>query len=175
MPTQKAMYRRAILLSGALVLAVCTTSALAQQKMKVSGKMTMTIAKHDSVTVEPTRNHYLLLSRSVGTNASTGEHKFMDGAKAVNASFADLAQGNGPEQGYAIFSQDGSSITCQWEGRVTTAPGKDAPVISFEGTFTWTHGTGQFANIRGAGTFKGHYTSQTTYEADWMGEYLLGK
>lgn len=174
MTRHEAPYRRGILLSGVLLLAVCTTTALAQEKMMVSGKMTMTFAKQDTVTVGGDGSHYLAIQRSVGTNASAGEHTFMDGAKAVNVSFADLTQGSGPHQGYATFSHDEGTVATQWKGQVTTAAEKDAPVISFEGTFTWKHGTGKFANISGTGTYKGHYTSPTTYEAEWMGEYSIG-
>jgi hypothetical protein len=175
MPTHEALYHRAIILSGVLVLAVCTTSALAQQKIQVSGKMTMSVAKYDSVTVGDDGNHYFAIQRSVGTDASTGEHAFMDGAKVVNVSFSDIAQGGGPHHGYGMISHGEGTVTTRWKGHVTIAPGKDAPVISFEGMFTWMQGTGKFATISGTGTYKGHYTSPTTYEVEWTGEYSLGK
>jgi hypothetical protein len=164
----------ALALSAALICILCAGISLAQEKIKAAGTMTMTDAKADTMLVGNTEGHFLSLMRSTGTNAATGENKIMDGAQAVNVSTSDLVKGSGPHNGYLILTLGENSVIIKWKGKVTTAEGKDGPQSSFAGTFNWTGGTGQFAKIKGSGTFKGHYTSPTAYTADWSGEYSLG-
>jgi hypothetical protein len=154
---------------------VTQTQAMTQPKIKVSGTMTLTEGTVDSMSVSIGVTHMMSLERSTGTNAATGEAKFMDGAEAVNTSTSDLVMGNGPHHGYLVLTKNGSAVFCEWKGTVTTVAGEKEPLSSFAGTFTWTGGTGEFAKITGSGTYKGHFTSPTTYTADWTGEYSLGK
>lgn len=165
----------ALFISVALVFAIGVMPATAQQKIKVAGKMTMTQTKRDTTAIGDMENHFLSLNEYEGTNVSTGENEFLDGAKVVNASFADLVKGNGPHQGYVELSQKGEAVVAKWEGRVTTVSGKDGLIITFEGTISWINGTDQFENIQGNGTYKGQFTSKTTYTCDWEGEYSIGK
>jgi hypothetical protein len=164
-----------LLVSVGLLLTLCTAPSLAQEKIKVAGTHTMAQATRDTLSVGNTAGHVLTLQRSTGTNASSGATKFLDGAQMVTTSFSDLVNGNGPHQGYSVVTQDGNSIFTEWRGSVTTAPGEKEPLISFEGTFRWTGGTGEYAKIMGSGTYKGHFTSKTTYTVDWTGEYSLAK
>lgn len=163
-----------LLLSVALILTICTAS-LAQEKIKTAGTMTMTEARADTMTVGNTEGHFLSLMRSTGTSAATGETKFMDGAQAVNVSFLDAVNGNGPHHGYLILARDANSVFVEWKGTVTTVPGEKEPLTSFAGTYMWIGGTGEYAKITGNGTYKGHFTSKTAYTADWTGEYSIGK
>jgi hypothetical protein len=165
----------ALVLSAALICILCAGISLAQEKIKAAGTMTMTEAKADTMLVGNTEGHALALMRETGTNAATGETKFMDGAQAVNVSTSDLVKGNGPFNGYLMLTLGENSVFCKWKGKVTTVMGKDGPQTSFAGTFNWTGGTGQYAKITGEGTFKGHYTSPTAYTVDWSGEYTLGE
>jgi hypothetical protein len=164
-----------LFLSVGLLLTICTASLFAQQKIKAAGTMTMTEARADTMSVGNTEGHVMSLLRSTGTNAATGEPKFMDGAQAENSSFSDLVLGNGPHNGYLTLTVDGNSVFVEWKGTVTTVPGEKEPLTSFAGTYVWTGGTGEYAKISGGGTYKGHFTSKTAYTADWAGEYSIGK
>ena len=164
-----------LFVSVALVFAIAVMPATAQEKTKIAGKFTSTQTKLDTIAIGDTEGHVFSLSEYEGTNVSTGEHKFMDGAQIANVSFSDLIKGNGPHQGYVKFSQKADATFAKWEGKVTTVSGKDAPIITFEGTFSWTKGTGQFENIQGGGTYKGQFTSKTAYTCDWEGEYFIKK
>jgi len=164
-----------LFLSVSLILTICTASALAQEKIKAAGTMTMTEARADTMAVVNTEGHVMSLLRSTGTNAATSETKLMDGAQVVTTSSSDLVSGNGPHHGYTTLVQGGNSVFTRWNGTITTVPGEKEPLTSFAGTYVWTGGTGEYAKISGSGTYKGHFTSKTAYTAEWAGEYSIGK
>jgi hypothetical protein len=166
----------ALFISLALTFALSTTTSLAQQKTKVAGKMTLAYTKQETMNIEDTAGHNMSLGQSDGTNISVGTHKFMDSAQVVNISFGDLAQGNGPHQGYVKFAKQADTTFAKWQGKVTTTLSPEgSPITTFEGTFAWMKGIGQFANIQGSGTYKGKFVSQTTYTVEWEGEYSIKK
>ena len=176
-----------LFLSVGLVLTICAapshaqpkvvtqTQVITHPKIKAAGTMTMTEARRDTMTVGNTEGHVMSLSRSTGTNAATGEAKFMDGAQAVNVYLSDLVNGNGLHNGYTVLAMNGNSVFVEWKGTVTTVPGEKEPLTSFAGTYMWIGGTGEYAKITGNGTYKGHFTSKTAYTAEWTGEYSIGK
>ncbi len=87
---------------------------------------------------------------------------------------SDLVKGNGTNQGYGKLAQNGDSAFLKWEGQViTTLSANGRPMIAFEGTWSWTKGTGQFENIQGGGTYKGKYISRTIWTNEWEGEYFI--
>lgn len=165
----------ALLISAALIFAFGASSLLAQEAFRVAGKWTTTQVKFDTTAVGDAGGHYLSVSRFAGLNASVGSTKFMDGAQVVNVAFSDLINGIGLQRGYAMLTEGGNIVSCKWEGHVTTVMGKDGPIVSFEGTFTWSRGTGQYAGVQGTGTYRGHATSETTYDMEWSGEYTIAK
>jgi len=164
-----------LLLSVGLLLTLGTAPSLAQEKLKVAGTLSMTEVRMDTMAIGNVEGHFLALMRSTGTNAATGGTKFMDGAQAVNSSASDLVNGNGMHHGYLILTQGANSVFCKWSGNVTTVQGTEGPRTTFEGTFTWIGGTGEYAKIGGSGTYRGHYTSKIAYTAEWAGEYSVGK
>jgi hypothetical protein len=158
----------------ALVLAAANLSA--QQTTAISGKITAAYAHQDSIVVGDFPGHVMSLSTSEGTNANSGDNAFMDGAKVVNLSYADLMMGNGSHLGYILFAKNGDTAYSKWEGKITTVlSAKGLPETSFEGTFTYTKGTGTFEKITGNGTYKGTFTSMTEYTVDWQSEYSIGE
>jgi len=166
----------ALLVSVAVVLALAATTSIAQQKIKVSGKMTQTYTKQEKLDIGDVEGHTMTLAQESGTNVSTGEHKMLDGAELVNMMFSDLVKGNGPHQGYVTLTKDGDTVMASWNGNVTTVMSKEGkPNITFKGTFTWIKGMGQYANIQGTGTYSGSFISETTNVAEWEGEYFIGK
>ncbi|MBM3324088.1 MAG: hypothetical protein FJY66_00305 [Calditrichaeota bacterium] len=165
-----------LLICVALVVAINVMPSSAQEKTKIAGKMTVASPERPTLDVGDTPGHQLVLAQAKGTNVSTGEHKFMDGAEVVNLSFGDLAQGNGPQQGYAILSQGADTVFCKWQGEVTTTlSAEKARATSFQGAWFYTKGTGQYQNIEGRGIYKGKFVSETEYIAEWEGEYLIKK
>jgi len=138
--------------------------------------ITATYTKQDSIVVGDVDGHILTLGISEGNNVNTGEHEFMDGAQAVNMSYSDLIQGNGTHRGHVKFTKNGDTIYAKWEGKITTVQTSEgAPTISFEGIFEYTKGEGEFENIKGNGTYKGGFTSETEYTVEWQAEYTIAK
>ena len=166
----------ALFISLALIFALGVTTSIAQQKTKIAGKMTCASIKSERINVGDTEGHILLLSEYEGANVSTGKHKFMDGAQVVGMTFGDLVKGNGPHQGYIKMSLNGDAVFSKYEGKTTTTLSPEGtPIMTFEGTFSYIKGTGQFENIQGGGIYKGRYISRTIWVAKWEGEYSIKK
>jgi hypothetical protein len=126
------------------------------------------------VAVGDTEGHVLISNHATGKNRSTGADKYMDGAEVANTETADLTQGNGPHQGYVIFSGAGERTVNKWNGKIATVMGSDKkPVTTFEGTWTKQSGTGRYGGVTGQGTYRGRMTSQNTYRVEWKGEIEL--
>jgi hypothetical protein len=163
-----------LLLTALCVVALLATPLFAQEMMKIAGKMEATYVKQEPMEVGDTEEHMMTLGRSEGMNTSTGEHMFMDGAQIVNMSFADVVKGNGPHQGYVKFAMGDDVVYAKWQGTITTMMSDEGPpMMSFEGTFTYMGGMGQYVHIKGSGMYKGHFTSETVYMVEWEGEYAI--
>jgi hypothetical protein len=138
---------------------------------KIGGTFALKYAEQHPLPVPDAPGHALVLGRVEGVNRSTGPTPYMDKGKVTNFEFADLAQGNGPQQGYISMSQGADSVISKWNGKVTTTLSPDkTPITTFEGTWTKVKGTGRYGDTTGKGTYKGHFTSQTEYTVDWIGE-----
>jgi len=163
-----------VFVSLVLAFALFASNLSAQETTSVSGTITAAYTHEDSIVVGD--GHILTLGTSEGKNVNAGEHTFMDGAKIVNMSYSDLARGSGVHQGHILFISDADTVYAQWEGRVTTVlDAEGAPTTSFEGTVWYTAGTGQFVNIKGRGTYKGDFTSETGWSAQWQSRYVIEK
>jgi hypothetical protein len=139
--------------------------------VKIAGTFKAKYAEQHPLPVPDTPGHALVLARVEGVNRSTGATPYMDKGKVTNLEFADLAQGNGPQQGYISMSQSADTVISKWSGKVTTtlAPDK-TPITTFEGTWAKVKGAGRYRDVTGKGSYKGHFTSQTEYTVDWSGE-----
>lgn len=170
-----AMSRQAILrvaVTASLPLAAVAVlgwSGLAPSK--IAGTFDAKYAEQHPVPVPDAAGHALVLGRVEGVNRSTGPTSYMDKGKVTNFEFADLTQGNGPQQGYISMSQGADSVISKWNGKVTTtlSPEK-TPITTMEGTWTKVKGTGRYEDANGKGTYKGHFTSQTEYTVEWSGQ-----
>lgn len=166
----------ALFVSLALVFVFVVATSMAQQKNEIAGEITCAYIMQEKLNVGDTEGHVISLAQSEGTNISTGENEFMDGAKIVNMSFSDVVKGNGPHQGYIKYTQNGDSTFAGWNGKIATIfSDEGAPIITFEGIFTYIKGTGQFEGIQGSGTYKGKFISEKEYTVEWEGEYFIKK
>lgn len=141
-------------------------------KTKVAGKFSLNFVQHETFEIGDMEGHIISLRKAEGMNLSLGQHDFFDGAKIVNFSFDDLVMGNGPHHGYSKMEKNGDLVISKWEGRIVTILSDDGkPITSFSGIMWWIKSTGQFANMQGGGIYKGHFTSETSYDVEWEGEY----
>jgi len=166
-----------ILIVFIMILVAAPAIVFAQEATNVSGKITATYTEQqEKIEIGDAEGHLMQLVKSEGTNVSTGEAAFMDGAKIVNISYSDVVQGNGSNQGYIIFKNGEDAMYGQWHGKITTTMTTEGtPLTSLVGEYTYINGGGIFEGIEGSGTFKGHFTSDTEYEVEWQGSYTLVK
>lgn len=158
----------------ALILIFGATVSNAQEMTAISGTITSVATEQGPVEIGDTEGHAVNFMKSEGTNENTGEQDFMAGASVINISYSDLVNGNGTHQGYVTFSKGDDSAIAKWKGAVTTTVTADTVSnTTFEGTFTYIHGTGKYANINGGGSYKGRFTSETEYTAEWEAKYFL--
>ena len=161
----------------ALMVASGATFSMAQQNgTKVSGTIIAANVFLQAINLDDAKGHRLSLARSEGTNTSTGPHAFLDGGEVMIAGTDDLVNGTGPGLGYTKIVKGEDAVYLKREAKITTtiSPQGEA-TTTFEGTFTFTKGAGQYQNIRGSGTYKGKYVSKTIYSIEWEGEYTLEK
>lgn len=160
----------------ALILIFGATVLNAQEMTAVSGTMSATVTEQGPVEIRDADGHEVNFMKSEGTNENTGKQDFMTGAKVLNISYSDLVKGNGTHQGYVTFSKGNDTVIAKWKGNIaTTVTADTVSNTTFEGTFTYVHGTGKYANIKGDGTYKGTFKSETEYTADWEGKYFIKK
>jgi hypothetical protein len=132
---------------------------------RVAGTYTMTYSQRHPISVPDAEGHVVITTEATGTNRSTGPSSFEDGAQVTIVESADMTQGNGPHQGYAVVTLDGHVAVKHWSGKLTTVLGPDhQPVTSFKGTWTSLKGPA------GHGTYEGRITGPDTYRVDWEGQ-----
>lgn len=164
---------------GAAALAVAAMAMLGwshgSPPSRIGGTFSLKYAEQHPLAVPDAEGHVLLMGRVEGRNRSTGPVTYMDQAEVTNLEFADLAQGNGPQQGYISMRQGADTVISSWKGKVTTtlSPEK-TPITTFEGTWNKVKGTGRYQGITGSGTYKGRFTSKNEYTVDWNGQLAGG-
>ncbi|EFK11054.1 conserved hypothetical protein [delta proteobacterium NaphS2] len=159
-----------LLLIGLVAIFVFgVTTSLAQEKIKLQGKRFGTYTS-DSIKVEDMENHILGTGMAKGVDVIQGSIFF-------TWSTADLVNGNGTHQGYTkTIDKDGDATFGKWQGEVsTTMSPKGTPLVMFEGTWSFTKGTGKWKNVQGNGTYKGKFIGPGIYSYDLEGEYFIKK
>src|SRR6266851_6498146 len=105
------------------------------------------------------------------TGPQTSSDPLWNGATVSYWGAADLVAGSGPQTGYFMNRHTNGDIDRgTFAGRITTAGG----VVTMEGSWKYTGGTGALARISGGGTYKGDITSPTEVQTSWEGTYQLG-
>ena len=141
---------------------------------RISGHFEQAYVKQEVLPVPQAQGHMIMLTQANGTNKDTNGTGFMDGAQVVIQEIADLNQGNGPHSGYVIQTMsNGDEVVVKINGRIsTTLTAEGQPNTSFSGDWKFKSGTGQYKNIKGSGTYQGHFTSEKEYVVDWNGYYF---
>lgn len=152
-----------------LALSLVASSAVYAGDHPVAGGWNVTYTTQNVIPVDE-RGHMLVQAIAEGSNKSTLNNNHLDGWTIVNKEMADLTQGNGPHNGYIDYSNGSDIVTAAWSGNVSTVMSPEGtPQTSFAGEWQYTGGTGPYANIKGSGTYSGHFVSQTEYVVDWKG------
>jgi hypothetical protein len=158
---------RSIALVVALgALGLSPAGALAD-KIKDTGSYDGTYVKRELLPIPDQEGHALLLTESSGTAVSPGGP--LDGFAVVTREIADLRQGNGPHQGYVVFSKGDDQQMVRFEGTVTTTMKDGKPNTTMKGTYSVISGTGAFAGTGGEGAYTGYFTAEDKYQLNWDG------
>ncbi len=146
-----------------------TSSAALAGNMKDSGSMDLTYAKRDVQPIADADGHMLMLSEAVGTDKNTSGSEYLDGFSASIREIVDLSQGNGPEQGYVIFSKGGDQQIVKFNGLINTTMKDGHPNTSMHGKWSIVKAAGGLAGIQGDGTYAGYFTAEDKFHVDWEG------
>lgn len=152
-------------LAAAIAAAVAAATNPAAQAMPMAGSYT---AKVDGQSAEPvgTGGQIRLTKTATGTN--TGPGTPLDGATVRFSDVAVLKDGQGTLKGTITFTTPSGTTSSPYTGRVTTdAMGR----VTAEGAFRTTKATGDFAGLKGSGTFTAAFTSPTDFTGQWQGEF----
>lgn len=170
-PASFTVFRPAFLVLPSVVLLLALLSwAPATERVKISGRHTMTITQQQ-LPIGDRPGHVLMLTEAKGTNESTGSTRWMQGSTLVSVGTADLVFGNGHHQGYIVEVENGDTAYTRWTGTVTTVlTAQKVPMTSFAGQWTKTGGNGRFKDLSGTGSYKGRFISPTAYTMEWSGE-----
>jgi hypothetical protein len=160
------LMRSIALIAALAVVGLSGTDAFAD-KIKDTGSYDATYTKKDIQPIPDQEGHALELNEASGTVTSKGGP--LDGFSVIERGIADLRQGNGPQQGYVIFSKGSDQQIVRYEGLVTTTVKDGQPNTTMKGTYEIVNATGALAGTKGAGTYAGYFTAENKYHIDWDG------
>jgi hypothetical protein len=155
-----------ILTSLALIFAFGVTTSLAQETVKLKGKVYLFNIKTEVMKVNDTDGHVMLIADLKGVDVSSG-------MLAHIKQFMDLVKGNGTFLAHAINAfPDGSKWFLRVQGKVATILSPEGkPTITSEGISTLTKGTGKWEGFQGGSTIKGKSIAEGITALDWEGEF----
>jgi hypothetical protein len=142
---------------------------------KATGGMDATYAKRDALPIADQEGHALLLTEAVGTNTNTSGSAYLDGFLFSIRETPDLVQGNGPTQGYVIFTKGDDQQIVKINGMVTTVMKDGQPNTTIKGKWTVVKGSGRYAGIQGDGTYAGYFTAEDKFHVDWEGWHSMAE
>jgi len=135
----------------------------------LSGHFTGHCNMQSNISLSDTPGHELSIAHITGPNDVNDEN--WRNVKVQYFVTSDLVNGNGQQHGYFVNEHPNGDRDCgSCESKVTNNNGQ----VTFEGTWRYTQGQGQFAGITGGGTFRGRMTSPTDFDIRWEGNYQLG-
>jgi hypothetical protein len=153
---------------------VLVTESLASQapglRVKVGGTYSASYARQFGAEIGDVEGHTLSIGQARGTNRSTGETGYMDGAQLRMIQTEDLTRGTGTAEGYSSLVSGADTAWLKSAGRVTTiASAEKGVLITFEGTWTVVKATGKYQGRTGSGTYRGRFISPIEYVVEWEG------
>jgi len=112
--------------------------------------------------------------RQLGVMMTTGQHASRgtpwDDARLTYVGTSDVSRDGGQQRGYFHnVHTDGAISEGTFEAKVSMPDG----VLTLEGTWTFTGGSGSLTGIKGGGVLKANMTSTIDSEMTWSGSYQL--
>jgi len=133
-----------------------------------NGQFTGKAAVQTRIALQDIPEHEMVLSQFTGPQTVSDEN--WRHVKVTYWGTMDLIQGFGPTRGYFVNEHPNGDRDCgTYDGHVSIANGE----VLLEGSWRYTHGSGQFASISGHGRFNGRMTSPNDVEMSWQGNYQI--
>ncbi|AMB47163.1 MULTISPECIES: hypothetical protein [Methylobacteriaceae] len=158
------MYRRSTILAVAVSLVpVLPAAAVA---MPMGGSYTGRVESEAPQVLGPDA----VKIQQTASGINTGPGTPLDGARVQWVQTVTLKNGQGPVEGTITFTTPAGSTSSLYRGTVATdAQGR----VTATGTYRDSAATGEFAGVKGKGTFSLAYTSKTEFAGQWQGEVTL--
>lgn len=160
----------------ALILVLAST-ALAQEKIRLSCKFTSATVKREVIEIGDVKGHYAALREYEGHFAVTKGPKMMDGALVNGFAFSELIQGSGSGHGYGKVVKGPNSFFYKYELlqlHPSTFP-DGSPTVKWEAKLAFIKGTGELEGIRGECILTGNYISKYIAVSEGEAEYWIEK
>ena len=161
------------IVAGALLTFATVPGAWAQKSVNDKGRTVYHFVKSEVMQVGDVPGHVLGIVDASGLS-------FLDSGEVAIYSTKitfDLRNGTGRHEGYGVTTfEDKSTMVTLVKGTTT---GHSDGTSTFEGTYTFVGGTGRFAGIMGAGSYKGKRLAPVTSGSladtfsDYSGSYTL--
>jgi hypothetical protein len=154
--------------AAAFTTIACAALGLATtvQAMPMAGSYTGHVVNQTPQVLGP--NEVKLQQTATGVNSGPGTP--LDGAQVQWVETVTLKNGQGPVQGTITFTTPSGTTSSVYKGTVSTdAQGR----VTAQGTYQDSAATGEFAGVKGNGTFSLAYTSKTEFAGEWRGEVKL--
>ena len=161
-----------VIVSAMAAMGFAPTNALAES-VKDAGGYDAVYTKRDIQPIPDQDGHVLMLIEASGTASNPGGP--LDGFSVTERETADLRQGNGPQQGYLIFSKGSDQVIVKFEGNVTTMLKDGRPKTTMKGKYAINSATGALVGEKGEGNYSGYFTAEDKYHIDWEGTRTLRK
>jgi hypothetical protein len=140
----------------------------------VSGKAVFLVTPSNKIPLgAPADDQMIIQSAERGTQLEFDGNQLFENSSLLRTSICDLTRGRGTCFGYHIFeSSDGDQLLAKFSGMVLPDSNVDKkpPAQVMRGTWVYVKGTGKFTDIKGGGSYRGHYISSTEYVLEWSGE-----
>ncbi len=154
------------------LLLVAVSAASAQTK--ISG--TVQCGKPDTqqkVDVGDRPNHSFMITQGRCTWTKPLEIAGTQDKEGLNTIFGEISGNKSRDHGFYVDSMvSGDKAHVSYQGMTAL---KDGQPQSFEGTWSYTGGTGKLKGLKGKGTYKGTAAADGTVTYDVEGEYELPK
>ena len=136
--------------------------------LNVAGSFSGSIRTQSTISVDDQPNHSVGVAEISGTQSSSDPK--WNNSTITYWGTTDMQGTQGIQRGYFVNDHGpAGKDRGTFEGNVSVVAGQ----VVVEGKWQYTGGEGDFAGIRGSGTFETKLTSPTSVEATWYGTYEL--
>ena len=120
---------------------------------RFSGNHTFKLDENHAFPIGDDPDHLLGVFKSSGSNKSTGQTTFLDGATETEVVYYDVFKGSGRHHGFIHYRNADGTLTNEFDGFGTVVVVDGKPQSLGVGSWHVVSGTGRYANGVGVGTY----------------------